>query len=147
MTDVTDPALAQVVLIGVAAYRRLPELPSARRNVTDLHDLLQHEDVWGGPEENCHVLLDPESPAEVSRAIRRAAAAAGSDGMLLVYFAGHGLVDLDDDNLILGLPGGDPEAPYERGVPYDWIRRAVADTRARRRVVILDCCYSGRAGS
>lgn len=147
MVDVTDPALAQVVLIGVSAYRQLAELPAARRNVTDLRDLLQHEDLWGVPADNCHVLLDPESPAEVSRAIRRAAAAAGGDGMLLVYFAGHGLVDADDDNLILGLPGCDPEVPYERGVPYDWIRRAVADTRARRRVVILDCCYSGRAGS
>jgi putative transcriptional regulator len=147
MTDVTDPALAQVVLIGVAAYRQLPELPAARRNVTDLHDLIRHEDLWGVPEENCHVLLDPESPAEVSRAIRRAAGAAGGDGLLLVYFTGHGLVDADDDNLILGLPGCDPEAPYERGVPYDWIRRAVADTRARRRVVILDCCFSGRAGA
>ena len=147
MSDVTDPALAQVVLIGVTAYRRLAELPAARRNVTDLRDLVQHEDLWGVPAANCHVLLDPESPAEVSRAVRRAAAAAGSEGMLLVYFAGHGLVDADDDNLILGLPGCDPEVPYERGVPYDWIRRAVADTRARRRIVILDCCYSGRAGS
>ncbi|AGZ45936.1 YqgE/AlgH family protein [Actinoplanes friuliensis] len=147
MSEVADPAASQVVLIGVSEYRRLFTLPAARRNVTDLRDLLQHEDLWGVPPGNCHVLLDPESPAEVSRAIRKAASATGSDGLLLVYFAGHGLVDADDDNLILGLPGCDPEVPYERGVPYDWIRRAVADTRARRRVVILDCCYSGRAGS
>ncbi|MET8153061.1 YqgE/AlgH family protein [Actinoplanes sp. NPDC049668] len=147
MSEVADPTASQVVLIGVSQYRRLFTLPAARRNVTDLRDLLQHEDLWGVPAENCHVLLDPESPAEVSRAIRRAAAATGSAGLLLVYFAGHGLVDADDDNLILGLPGCDPEVPYERGVPYDWIRRAVADTRARRRLVILDCCYSGRAGA
>lgn len=147
MSDVADPAASQVVLIGVSQYRRLFPLPAAGRNVTDLRDLLQHEDLWGVRPENCHVLLDPESPAEVSRAIRRAAAATGTDGLLLVYFAGHGLVDADDGNLILGLPDCDPEVPYERGVPYDWIRRAVVDTRARRRVVILDCCYSGRAGA
>ena len=147
MSDVADPAASQVVLIGVSAYRRLSPLPAARRNVTDLRDLLQHEDLWGVPAENCQVLLDPADQAEVSRAIRQAAATTGRDGLLLVYFAGHGLVDADDDNLILGLPGCDPEVPYERGVPYDWIRRAVADTRARRRVVILDCCYSGRAGA
>jgi len=147
MSDVADPAASQVVLIGVAAYHRLPELPAAARNVTDLRDLLANEDLWGVPAENCHVLVDPEDAAEVSRAIRRAAAATERDGMLLVYFAGHGLVDPGDDKLILGLPGCDPEVPYERGVPYEWIRRAVADTRARRRVVILDCCYSGRAGA
>ncbi|BCJ54292.1 hypothetical protein Asp14428_57670 [Actinoplanes sp. NBRC 14428] len=147
MTEVADPAGSQVVLIGVAAYRRLFELPAAERNVTDLRDLLRSEDLWGIPAENCHVLLDPEDPAAVSRTIRKAAAATRRDGLLLVYFAGHGLVDADDDNLILGLPGCDPEVPYERGVPYEWIRRAVADTRARRRVIILDCCYSGRAGA
>ncbi|MFI5494787.1 YqgE/AlgH family protein [Actinoplanes sp. NPDC051859] len=147
MSDVADPAVSQVVLIGVSAYRKLSPLPAAQRNVTDLRDLLRGEALWGVPAENVHVLTDPEDPAEVSRAIRRAAAVTGRDGLLLVYFAGHGLVDADDDHLILGLPGCDPEVPYERGVPYEWIRRAVADTRARRRVVILDCCYSGRAGA
>ncbi|MEV4707254.1 YqgE/AlgH family protein [Actinoplanes sp. NPDC049316] len=147
MSDVADPAASQVVLIGVAAYRRLPGLPAAGRNVTDLRDLLAHEDLWGVPPDNCQVLVDPEDPAEVSRAVRRAAAATERDGLLLVYFAGHGLVDPDDDRLILGLPGCDPEVPYERGVPYEWVRRAVADSRARRRVVVLDCCYSGRAGA
>ena len=147
MTDVANPASSQVVLIGVSAYERLVSLPAVERNVADLGELLRDVDLWGVPAENCRVLLNPATPADVSLAIRSAAAATDRDGLLLVYFAGHGLVDADDDKLILGLPGCDPAAPYERGVPYEWIRRAVADTRARRRVVILDCCYSGRAGA
>src|SRR5262249_13010662 len=30
-------------------------------------------------------------------------------------------------------------------LPFDWIRQAMLDGKAMRKVVILDCCYSGRA--
>ncbi|MEV6629471.1 YqgE/AlgH family protein [Actinoplanes sp. NPDC051470] len=146
MSEVANPALSQVVLIGVSGYQHLPQLPAVRNNVAGFGDLLQDVDYWGVPPENCHVLLDPASPGEVSRVVREAAAATERDGLLLVYFSGHGLVDpADDDKLILALSACDPDAPHEEGLPYDWIRWAVAGTRARRRLVILDCCYSGRA--
>ena len=65
--------------------------------------------------------------------------------MLLVYFAGHGLIDPADGALILALPECEPHVPHEAGIPYEWIRRSVMSSAARRRVVILDCCYAGRA--
>ncbi len=148
MTDLANPALSQVVLIGVSAYTHLPDLPAVRRNVTDLADLLQDHDYWGVPPANCRILLDPGSASEVSQVIREAAAATEREGLLLVYYAGHGLVgSADDRQLFLGLPACDPEVPHEEGLAYDWVQFAVAGTRARRRVVILDCCYSGRAGA
>ncbi|MFG1602895.1 YqgE/AlgH family protein [Actinoplanes sp. NPDC049265] len=148
MSEVANPALSRVVLIGVSEYRHLPQLPAVRNNVDGFGEVLRDNDYWGVPPENCHVLLDPASPGEVSRVVREAAAAVDRDGLLLVYFSGHGLVDpADDDKLILALPACDPDAPHEEGLPYDWIRWAVAGTRARRRLVILDCCYSGRADS
>jgi len=146
MSEVANPALSQVVLIGVSGYHHLPNLTPVRNNVTGFAELLADPAYWGVPPENVHVLLDPASAGEVSRVVREAAAATERDGLLLVYFSGHGLVDpADDDKLILALPACDPDAPHEEGLPYDWIRWAVAGTRARRRLVILDCCYSGRA--
>jgi putative AlgH/UPF0301 family transcriptional regulator len=147
MGDLSDPGASRVVLIGVSRYQLLPALPSVRGNVAALQDLLQNPELWGVPPENVHVLLDPDDPAAVSREVRKAATATGEAGLLLVYHAGHGLIDPDDGRLILGLPGCNPEVPHEGGVPYDWIRRAVATSAARRRVVILDCCYSGRASA
>jgi putative AlgH/UPF0301 family transcriptional regulator len=146
MSDLANPVLSQVVLIGVSSYEHLPELPAVRRNVISLAELLQDHDYWGVPPANCRVLLDPISPAEVSHVIREAATATEREGLLLVYYAGHGLVgSADDKQLFLGLPACDPEVPHESGLAYDWVQYAVSGTRARRRVVILDCCYSGRA--
>lgn len=146
MSDVADPALSQVVLIGVSRYADLPALPAVERNVLDLANLLQDDNLWGVPPENCRVLINPTVPGDVSAAVRAAAIATERDGLLIVYYAGHGLVDgEDDDALILALPDCDPDVPQEKGLPYDWVRKAVSRARARRRVVILDCCYSGRA--
>jgi putative transcriptional regulator len=92
-------------------------------------------------------LCDVSDPAVVGRAVRRAAATVSVDGQLLVYYAGHGLIDPEDGTLILALPDCEPEVPHEAGLPYEWIRRATSASAALRRIVILDCCYAGRATS
>ena len=147
MDELADPAASQVVLIGTSSFEHLDDLPAVGNNVTDLRGLLANPDLWGVPPENCRVLLDVSDPATISAAVRAAAAAVGERGLLLVYYAGHGLIDPQDDSLVLGLPGTHPQQPHERGLPYDWIRRALLGAAAKRRVVILDCCYAGRAGS
>jgi hypothetical protein len=49
------------------------------------------------------------------------------------------------NELFLCLPDTDPaELPYSAW-SYDELRRVVADSRATKKVVILDCCFSGRA--
>jgi putative transcriptional regulator len=89
------------------------------------------------------VLADPPGPAYVSKILRQAAAATEPGGLLLVYFAGHALIDPDDDKLMLALTECDPEVPHEGGLPYDWVRRAITSSDARGRVVILDCSFAG----
>lgn len=75
-------------------------------------------------------------------AVRQAAAEASDT--LIVYFAGHGLVDAQDQ-LVLALPHTE-FGRIETGLPYDWVRQVLLlDSRAERHVVILDCCYSGLA--
>ncbi|MDH6493674.1 putative caspase-like protein [Streptomyces sp. SAI-127] len=74
-------------------------------------------------------------------AVRQAAAEAGDT--LIVYFAGHGLVDAQDQ-LVLALPHTE-FGRVETGLPYDWVRQVLLHSRAERHVVILDCCYSGLA--
>lgn len=146
MEELADPAASQIVLIGTATYDHLDGLPAVRTNLESLRGLLGDPDLWGVPPENCQVLLDVADPATISGAVRAAASAVGDRGLLLIYYAGHGLVDPLDDSLVLALPGTHPHQPHERGLPYDWIRRALLAGAARRRVVILDCCYGGRAG-
>jgi putative AlgH/UPF0301 family transcriptional regulator len=145
MADLADPRVSRAVLVGGARYDRLPEVPAITRNLAGLAGALADPDLWGLAPEHCTVLADPDDPREVSRVLRRAAEEVQPEGMLVVYYAGHGLVDPVDSSLVLALRDTDPAVPYEAGLPFEHIRRAVAGSRARRRLVILDCCYAGRA--
>jgi putative AlgH/UPF0301 family transcriptional regulator len=145
VAELADPRASRVVLIGGAQYQHLPEVSAVSRNLRGLAGALSDPDLWGVAAENCTEVLDSADPREVSRAIRHAAGQAQPDGLLLVYYAGHGLIDPFDSNLVLALRDTDPTVPYESGLPYEFVRRAVSGSPAGRRVVILDCCYAGRA--
>ncbi|GAB3430954.1 caspase, EACC1-associated type [Actinophytocola sediminis] len=137
------PEASRAVLVGVSEYRSLEQLPAVGNNLATLRQVITDVDLWGLPDEHCTVLLNPTAFEEVMDAVHTAASAA-SDA-LLFYFAGHGLLD-DRSDLFLALPESDQDRLY-RAVRYDDIRREVVST-ARAcygKVVILDCCYSGRA--
>jgi putative transcriptional regulator len=145
LTQLSDPRHSRVVLVGAGAYTHLQPLPTVANNLSGISDVLTDDRLWGLPAANCHVVVDPTTPQEVDRPLRRAARAAGVGGLLLVYFAGHGVVDARTGELYLAVCQTDREAVYATAVPYEWVRRAVLESPASRRVVILDCCYAGRA--
>ncbi|AEW93697.1 MULTISPECIES: caspase, EACC1-associated type [Streptomycetaceae] len=144
MAVLPDPGSSQALLIGVHTYDGMEDLSAVERNLTGLQQTLADREVWGLPPTHCTVLSQPSSAQAVLDALGRVAARATDT--LVVYYAGHGLTDPVTDELYLGLPGSDPERTYS-ALPYDWVRRAMLDprVRARRKVMILDCCYSGRA--
>lgn len=139
-----DPARSACVLIGVDAYEHLAPLPAVANNLSSLRDVLRDPSVWGIPEDRCTVLRNPRNQWEITEAIEEAANAA--EDTLLVYYAGHGLLDTHDEQLYLTLEGSLPNKPA-RALEYDLVRRTLVQCRqtVRRSVLILDCCYSGRA--
>jgi hypothetical protein len=138
-----DPGLSACVLIGVDAYTDLDPLRAVRNNLTRLKETLTNPGIWGVPEDRCQAVPNPATQSELIGAIRKAAAAA--QDTLIVYYAGHGFIDPTDGGLYLTLPGTEP-GEIDGAVPYQWVHRAVRDNSgAKRRVVILDCCYSGQA--
>lgn len=145
MPRLADPSISRAVLIGTARYDRLAELPSVANNLDGLAAALADDVLWGLPPENCRVLLDPVTPREVDLAVSEAAGAVRPGGLLLIYFAGHGLIDVETRDLFLALRDTEPAAVHATAVPYDWVRRNVRRSAAQRRVVVLDCCYAGRA--
>jgi hypothetical protein len=142
--DLSDPDASRAVLIGVHSYAELPDLPAVKRNLTDLRDALTDREIWGLPPEHCAVVEQPDNAGAVLNAVLTAGRQA--EDTLLVYYAGHGLIDQHTDELYLTLPGSDPEFPAT-ALAYTFLRRAIRDSRVRalRKVMILDCCYSGRA--
>lgn len=136
-----DPGRCRSVLFGVGAYAHLESLPSVPAGLRDLAAALAHP---AGPfaAEHSQVLIDPPSATEVLDLVQEASEEA--EDTLLVYFSGHGLIDSYSGDLSLALPDSRTNAEYT-SLQYNWIRRAVMQSRAQRKVVILDCCYSGQA--
>jgi putative AlgH/UPF0301 family transcriptional regulator len=144
--NLANPDSSSVVLIGTAEYDHadVDNVPSVGANLTDLTEAFRDPNIWGVPADNITLLRDMHSPGEVSRAIREAAKTTREDGLFLVYYAGHGFPHGTD--LVLGLRGVDPMYPDDYGLRYGKVREAVQLATTLRRLVILDCCFAGRAG-
>ncbi|WP_073920304.1 caspase family protein [Streptomyces sp. CB00455] len=142
MTGLPDPAASRAVLIGSSGYRHLAALPAVEANVKDLAAELCDATVWGLPEQHCTLVLDPRHPAELLDPVNRAGEEATDT--LLVYYAGHGMRDAATADLYLALQGSREHVGYT-AVAYQHLRAALRDSGARRKVVVLDCCFSGRA--
>ncbi len=67
-----------------------------------------------------------------------------AEDTLLVYFAGHGRTGPRNE-LYLGMTDTDPDELPVSALPFDFIREVFGDSPAANRVLILDCCFSGRA--
>lgn len=139
-----DPQRSYAVLIGTGTYcsDRLPDLPAVGRNLQDLSDVLTDPALGGLPADRCLVVPDPSDPRTLFRTLRRYAAAA--EDTFLVYFAGHGQTGPRNE-LYLSLAETVPDELKVSALAFDLLRDVLADCPAANRVVILDCCFSGRA--
>lgn len=139
-----DPRRSNVVLVGTGSYRHpdLPDLPAVRNNTADLAALLTDRRDGSFLAGRCRVLDDPQGTVGVFRALREHAAAA--EDTLVLYFAGHGLVNSRLD-LYLSMADTVPDELAVTALSFDIIRDLLRDSPATNKVVILDCCFSGRA--
>ncbi|WP_328479061.1 caspase family protein [Actinoplanes sp. NBC_00393] len=73
------------------------------------------------------------------------AAAQDAEDVLFVYYTGHGCLEYDRNVLHLAGPETDPEMPEFGGISIDTLRGVLRKSPAARKVLVLDCCFSGRA--
>ena len=140
-----DPAGSRAILIGVhsaADSLGMGALPAVERNLAAMRRLFTDGTVWALPDEHCFSIPEPAYPHEVLEEVERAAGEATDT--LLLYYAGHGLLVGDAQELHLALRNVRWE---DDCLSYAKLRARLrqAGSRARRTVVILDCCYSGQA--
>ncbi|MFG2277741.1 SAV_2336 N-terminal domain-related protein [Streptomyces asoensis] len=137
-----DRDSSNAVLVGGGVHEEFPDLPQVLSGLRDLAELLT--DPWGGAfaRDRTTVLADPASEGVILDAVHEAAESASDT--LLVYFAGHGLLDPDSGDLSLAVSRTRLDSPHT-ALRYDNIRRMLHDSRALHKIVILDCCYSGSA--
>jgi len=139
-----DPAASWAVLAGVPHYENLADIPQVSKNIAALGAALGDARIWGLPSSQIDI-VQPENIRD-HFFVKVGAAARKATDTLIVYYAGHGLPDPQSGELYLGLPGTE-RGSVEAALRYEFLSRRLADpTRAvRNTVVILDCCFSGRA--
>ena len=144
MPDLPDYPRSRAVLIGTAAYRdsRFPPVPAAANSLNGMCQILTNPGLCGWPRDRVTVIEDPTDMRRLVQTLRWLARE--TDDVLLVYFAGHG-VTVSRGELCLILTDTDAGDPDITGLPYHHVREALLDSRARLKVSVLDCCFSGRA--
>ncbi len=137
-------AASRAVLVGVAAYHDpgLVDLPAVAENVAALLGVLTDPTLSGFADAQVTVVLDPADARAVMAPVLQAAAAA--DDLVLVYFAGHGILAGDGVELHLATGDSVPEQPWT-SLPFAYLARVLRRAHATTKILLLDCCYSGRA--
>jgi len=136
----------RVLLVGSGTYAAgslLPEVDAVPGTVADLGRCLVER--AGLDPANLTTLVDPATPMELGAALVEAAEQATD--VLVVHYVGHGLVGADGELYLATQATVDLTkgiAAYQ-ALPYAILRQALARCMAPIVVVVLDCCFSGRA--
>ena len=100
--------------------------------------------VLGNPEVGAFEIQTVlNAPAHtITRTMERFFADRGVDDLLLLHYSGHGVKDETGD-LYFAAANTELEYLSATGVSSDFVNRLMSRTRARRVVLLLDCCYAG----
>ncbi|WP_267241867.1 caspase, EACC1-associated type [Streptomyces sp. PR69] len=135
----------RVLLAGTGAHgaqSTLPALPSVPGTVRDLGRTLVER--CGLAPADLSILLDPPDPLALGEALMQAAVQA--EDVLMFSYIGHGLVSAGNQlHLATAATDDDSRGLAFKALPYSAVRDALAACRARTIVVVLDCCFAGRA--
>jgi hypothetical protein len=143
-----SPEGSVAILLGSSKFPRdsqnLPDLPAVVANLVDFERLLRDPSVAGFPSSRVHRLLDEDDASRIRE--RLADWSEEATDLLLFYYSGHGLIDADGD-LLLTLSNSTFSRAEANCLRWRDVKSYVLKSSARRKLVILDCCFSGRATS
>jgi uncharacterized caspase-like protein len=139
-----DYSSSRAVLIGTGMYQdsELEDLPAVMANLTSVRAALVNPELSGFDPATVAVVEQPSRPQQIMEQL--VAAAVQAEDVLFVYYAGHGLLVGDNGELHLGMTGSRADAPWT-SLPFSYVAGAIKESSAVTKVLVLDCCYSGRA--
>ena len=131
-----------LVTIGVSDYQ--DDRFKLTYPVKDARDMAgtfeQSQDIY----HNVHskVLIDSAVTAENIRGLRTYLSQARPEDAVILFVAGHGVLD-EEFNYYFGTYDMDFDAPEQRGLAYEELDALLLDTKALRKLLIMDTCHSG----
>jgi len=128
------------LLIANSDYEdpQLLHLLSPSHDSESLAEVLRDTEIGG-----FNVTLIINQPTNVvRRQIERLFKDKKSDDLLLLYYSGHGIKD-DYGDLFLSVKDTDFNFPHSTAIDSKFISSLIDKSLSRRKVIILDCCFSG----
>ncbi len=138
-----DFSHSRAVVMGTWEYANLNSVTAIRHSYQRMVSLLTGP-LCGWPRDRLLGLENVAGPGELPDQLIVEFEAV--DDVALFYYVGHGQIDADG-HLCLGLKHSRTE-PNRRAVtslPFHAVRKALLESPATTKIVILDCCYSGQA--
>ncbi|MFF4600357.1 DUF4268 domain-containing protein [Amycolatopsis sp. NPDC001319] len=145
MSHEPDRDHSWAVLIGTSDYESgdLQPLRGVHNNLVALERALTNPATGVFREDHCVVVDNPHSAK--SFMTRLSITARRAQDVLLVYYAGHGILSGPDGDLYLAVHETDEELADNTAVKFETIKNVIGNSVAKVRILILDCCFSGRA--
>lgn len=130
------------LLIGISKYqdKTLARLQKPEVDVSALAEVLLDPKIGGFDE--VQTLTNPPSGV-LRRQIAQLFNRRRYDNLVLLYFAGHGVRDINDGKFYLAATDTNRNLLSAEGISADFIKREMANSGSQRQVLILDCCFSG----
>jgi GUN4-like/Caspase domain len=133
------------LLVGVGEYAGgLPALPGTLTDIQEMQRVLQNPKIGGFDQAN--LLPNPDLPTLQLAIDRLFSENCSKDDLILLYFSGHGVQD-DNGSLYfatrLTQKNGQGRIFTSTAVPVSFVQTCMSNSRCKRQVVILDCCFSG----
>lgn len=149
MSQLPNKESSRAVFFGGSYFESalLEDLPAVDRNLNDFSSLLSSPETGVFDQRHVRVLRGAEYTGIRDLYLNLRRAAEEANGTFFVYYSGHGIPAVRSDGLYLGLPDTDVDALSVSAFSIDAIRDIFLDCPARNKILVLDCCFSGRAAS
>ncbi len=133
-----------IVALGVSDYEN-PDM-KLRYAAKDARDIAAAFEKYGTGRKHVLVLTDRDvKDKSVMEKVKIFLSAASLEDRIVFYVAGHGILD-DKLNYYYVPASFDPEHIAETSISMDELTGCLQDTKARKKLLLLDTCYSGMLG-
>ena len=130
------PGTYYALVIGIDHYQHLPQLQTPLNDAQEVADTLKN--LYGFKTE----LLTDATRDQIVEALDRYRRSLKDDDSLLIYYAGHGYYDKQEDQAYWA-PVDATQDTYARWINAPTITGIAKATSARHVLIISDSCYSG----
>jgi uncharacterized protein YecT (DUF1311 family) len=131
------------VALGVSKHEK-PEW-CLKYAAKDAADFIQKIKGGAGPfysEVKTLIFIDKEVKKESVADIRNFLSEATIDDAVVIFLAGHGLLD-DTYDYFFGTADVNPEKPAERGMAYEQLNTVLTEIPCLRKALLMDTCHAG----